>query len=508
MTAFAAVDLGASSGRVIRAEVARVGGERRLVLEEVARFANGAVPDGAGTLRWDLTGLFGEVVQGLRAAGRRGPLAGIGIDSWAVDYGLIGADGALVAEPVAYRDERTAPVIAGVHSAVDPEELYRIAGMQHLPFNTIYQLAAERAAGGLEGVERALLIPDLLAYLLTGVAVSELTNASTTALLDQRTRTWSTDLLGRIGVRAGLLPDVVEPGHVIGTLSESVREATGLGEVPVIAVGSHDTASAVAGIPARGADFAYVSCGTWSLVGVELTEPVLTEASRAANFTNELGVDGTVRYLRNVMGLWLLQESQRAWREAGDPGTDISTDITALLDAAARVPARRTLVDVDHPDFLPPGDMPARIAAHARASGQPVPATAAEVTRCILDSLTVAYRRAVREATELSGHPVRVLHIVGGGSRNALLCQAAADATGLPVIAGPDESTAIGNVLVQARAVGALTGDLVALRAVAARGLTLARYEPDPTERAAWAAAEERVHGAEERVHVAAADRA
>ncbi|MBZ2197398.1 rhamnulokinase [Occultella gossypii] len=491
MTAFAAVDLGASSGRVIRAEVAEVDGEPRLVLEEVARFANGAVPDGAGTLRWDLTALFGEVVQGLRAAGRRGPLAGIGIDSWAVDYGLIGADGALVAEPVAYRDERTAPVISDVHSAVDPEELYRIAGMQHLPFNTIYQLAAERAAGGLEGVQRALLIPDLLAYLLTGVAVSELTNASTTALLDQRTRTWSTDLLGRIGVPAGLLPDVVEPGQVIGTLSESVREVTGLGEVPVIAVGSHDTASAVAGIPATGADFAYVSCGTWSLVGVELTEPVLTEASRAANFTNELGVDGTVRYLRNVMGLWLLQESQRTWREAAEPGTDITT----LLEVAARVPARRTLVDVDHPDFLPPGDMPTRIAAQARASIQPVPATPAEVTRCILDSLTVAYRRAVREATELSRHPVRVLHIVGGGSRNALLCQAAADATGLPVIAGPDESTAIGNVLVQARAVGALSGDLAALRAVAARGLALTRYEPDPAEREAWAVAEERVHG-------------
>ncbi|TDE89207.1 rhamnulokinase [Occultella glacieicola] len=498
MTAFAAVDLGASSGRVIRAEVVQVDGEPRIVLEEVARFSNGAVPDqngvpdGAGTLRWDLTGLFGEIVQGLRAAARRGPLAGIGIDTWAVDYGLIGADGALLAEPVAYRDERTATVIENVHSAVGPEELYAIAGMQHLPFNTIYQLAAERDAGSLDGVARALLIPDLLAYLLTGNEVSELTNASTTALLDQRTRTWSVDLLRRLGLPAGLFPDVVEPGHVIGTLSGPVREATGLGDVPVIAVGSHDTASAVAGIPATGDDFAYVSCGTWSLVGVELTEPVLTEASRAANFTNELGVDGTVRYLRNVMGLWLLQESQRTWREAGDPDLEITT----LLDAAARVPARRTLVDVDHPDFLPPGDMPARIAAHARAGGQPVPVGPAEVTRCILDSLAVAYRRAVRDATDLSGHPVRVLHIVGGGSRNALLCQAAADATGLPVVAGPDESTALGNVLVQARAVGAVTGDLAGLRAIAARGLHLTRYRPDPAERDAWALAEERVHGA------------
>ena len=494
--AFAAVDLGASSGRVIRGEVVEGsdGEGPRIDLVEVARFANGAVPDGEDTLRWDVTRLFSAVVAGLRAAGEAGPVASIGIDTWAVDYGLLGADGALLAEPIAYRDDRTEAAVPRVHERVAPEELYAIGGMQHLPFNTVFQLDAERQGELWQRAETALLIPDLLAYWLTGQRVAELTNASTTGLLDVGAGDWSAELLERLEIPRSLLPDVVTPGTVIGTLTSELAERTGLGEIPVVAVGSHDTASAVVGVPAQRADFAYISCGTWSLVGVELVEPIRTEASRAKNFTNELGVDGTVRYLRNVMGLWLLQESQRTWADAGEP-----IELGDLLAAAELVPERRTVIDVDHPDFLPPGDMPARIAAHAEASGQPVPSTPAEVTRCILDSLAVAYRRAIADAVELSGRDVGVVHVVGGGSRNALLMQLTADATGLSVIAGPEESTALGNVLVQARALGALPADadLSALRAVAGRGATVAEYRPTLDVEAAlgWAIAERAVRG-------------
>ena len=473
---FAAVDLGATSGRVIRAEVSADG----VVLGEVHRFANEAAHDG-GALRWDVSALFAEVLTGLRAAAGEGELDGIGIDSWAVDYGLLDADGQLLAEPVAYRDERTTPVIETVHARVSPERLYAISGMQHLPFNTIYQLAAERQGPLWDRAARALLLPDLLGYWLTGNQVAELTNASTTALVDQRTRTWSTELLSAVGVPADLLAPVVPPGTLIGALTEEIRSATGLGPVSVYAVGSHDTASAVLAVPAEGEDFAYISSGTWSLVGVELEQPVLTEASRTANFTNELGVDGTVRYLRNVMGLWVLSECQRTWAEAG-----YEVGLTALLAEAAALPARRTIVDVDHPDFMPPGDMPARLAQHARAAGQPEPTSPAEYARCVIDSLALAYRRAISDAVRLSGKQVSAVHVVGGGSHNTLLCQATADATGLPVLAGPAEGTALGNALVQARAAGVLSGDRTALRAVAARSAQVRRYRPDPDEHRAW----------------------
>ena len=307
--AFVAVDLGASSGRVIRGEVIEGADGTHVALTEVARFPNGATPDAGGTLRWDLTGLVEAIIDGLKAAGAQGPVASIGIDTWAVDYGLLDDGGASLAEPVAYRDARTEDAVARVHERVSPEELYAISGMQHLPFNTVYQVDAEQHGELWQQARSLLLIPDLIAYLLTGSRVAELTNASTTALLDVAEGDWSLTLLQRLGIPRELLPDVVTPGTRIGTLAPAIAERTGLGEVPVVAVGSHDTASAVVGVPAQRVDFAYISCGTWSLVGVELDEPIRTEASRAKNFTNELGVDGTVRYLRNVMGLWVLQES-------------------------------------------------------------------------------------------------------------------------------------------------------------------------------------------------------
>jgi rhamnulokinase len=314
------------------------------------------------------------------------------------------------------------------------------------------------------------------------------TNASTTGLLDATSRTWAFELVDRLGLPRGLFPPLRQPGDRLGELTAEVLAETGLsGPVPLTAVGSHDTASAVVGVPAAGDRFAYVSCGTWSLVGVELEKPVLTEASRAAGFTNELGVDGTVRYLRNVMGLWLLQESQRGWAGSGLPA-----GLPDLLAAAARVPALTALVDPDDPRFLPPGDMPARIAEACAETGQTPPQSVPATVRCILDSLALAYRRAVRQAAELSGRQPEVVHLVGGGARNALLCQLTADACGLPVLAGPVEAAALGNALVQARAAGALSGGLGELRGLLRATQEVRTYAPSAAP-ADWEAAERRL---------------
>ncbi|TDD69207.1 rhamnulokinase [Actinomadura darangshiensis] len=454
---FAAVDLGASSGRVMAGRV----GPGTLALEEVRRFPNRPVRVN-GTLHWDVLGLYGNVLDGLRSAPR--DLASVGIDSWAVDYGLLDANGTLLGNPVHYRDARTVGVMDRVRAELGDDLLYQASGLQFLPFNTIYQLAAD----DLSRAATLLLVPDLLAYWLTGEIGAERTNASTTGLLDVRTGTWSQDLPARLDLPAKILPPLRDPGSAIGALRADVAAETGHDALQVAAVGSHDTASAVAAVPATTGRFAYISCGTWSLVGVELDAPVLTEASRKANFTNEGGVDGTVRYLRNVMGLWLLQESLRAW---GDP------DLPALLAEAADVPGLRSLVDPDDPEFLPPGDMPSRIAAHCRRRGFPEPATRAETVRCIMDSLALAHRAALRQASRLSGKEIDVVHLVGGGSRNDLLCRLTADASGLPVVAGPVEATALGNVLVQARAHG-LVGGLPESRALVAATQDLRRHTP------------------------------
>lgn len=489
----AAADLGASSGRVMLARV----GRDVLELTEAHRFANEPVRVG-GTLHWDVLALHRGVLDGLRAAGRTaraggGPrqgLDGIGIDSWAVDYGLLDATGALIGNPVSYRDARTDGVMARVHAQVDAAHLYALTGLRTLPFNTIYQLVAARDTPAAAAARRLLLLPDLLGYWLTGAQGAELTNASTTGLLDARTGDWSTELVSALALDPGLFPPLRRPGDRIGTLRPDVAETTGLAtSVPVLAVGSHDTASAVVGVPARDERFAYISCGTWSLVGLELPAPVLTEASRQAGFTNEAGVDGTVRYLRNVMGLWLLQETLRGWRERGEPA-----DLATLLDEAARQPAFVSVVDPDDPVFLPPGDMPARVADFCRRTGQPAPSSRAALVRCILESLALAHARTVHRAQELAGRSVEVVHLVGGGSRNELLCQLTADACGLPVAAGPVEATALGNALVQARAIGSVRGEMSDLRGLLRRHTTPRHYLPrtGPVP-AGWARAQARL---------------
>ncbi|GGW93608.1 carbohydrate kinase [Streptomyces malachitofuscus] len=458
---YAAVDLGASSGRVMVGHV----GPDSLELTEAHRFPNRPVrvPEG---LRWDILGLYAGVLEGLRAAGA---VDSVGIDSWAVDYGLLDADGALLGNPVHYRDGRTDGIAERVWATVPADELYAATGLQYAPFNTLYQLAAARGSAQLARAERLLLIPDLLTYWLTGEQGTELTNASTTQLIDPRTRDWAHGVADRLGIDLGLFAPLRRPGDPAGTLRPGVLEETGLtGPVPVTAVGSHDTASAVAAVPADGERFAYICTGTWSLAGLELDAPVLTEESRAANFTNELGLDGTVRYLRNIMGLWLLQECVRAW---GEP------DLDALLREAAEVPALRSVVDAGDTAFLAPGRMPERLAEACRDTGQPVPVSPAEVTRCILDSLALAHRKAVEDAQRLAGRHVDVVHIVGGGARNALLCQLTADACGLPVVAGPAEAAALGNVLTQSRAHGT-GGDLAGMRRLLTRTQPLTRYAP------------------------------
>lgn len=469
MNSVAAIDLGATSGRVI---VGRFdGGSIRM--DTVGRFPNAPVMTPSG-MHWDLIALYRGALDGLAEAFRQAPeLASIGIDSWAVDYALMRGD-RMLGTPYHYRDERTAAGVEAVHAEVPFEELYRRNGLQFLPFNTLYQLACERESGLLDLADAMLLVPDLFGWMLTGEKAAERTNASTTGLLDVTTKEWDAELAERIGVPARILPGLVDPGDTVGTLLPHVAKELG-GSAPVVAVGSHDTASAVLAVPMRADRAAYISCGTWGLVGVETERPVLTDAAREANFTNEGGVDGRTRFLHNVMGLWLLSETIREWER--EPGS-AKIDLPALLAEAARVAGPVGIFDANDPVFMPPGDMPGRIRTWLAEHDQPVPQTKAEFARSIVESLAEAFAGAVRTASELSGVPVETIHIVGGGSLNELLCQLTADRAGIPVEAGPVEATAIGNILVQGRTAGFVDGDLEALRAVVADAFPPKRYVP------------------------------
>ncbi len=470
MTSVAAIDLGATSGRVIVAGF----DDGALKLWHVARIPNDPVRIADG-LHWNLLELYRQMLDGLATAERDAPgeIASIGIDSWACDYGLL-QGGRLLGVPYHYRDDRTAAGVAAVHARVPAEELYRRNGLQHLPFNTIFQLAAEGELLGL--ADELLLVPDLLAFWLTGRAVVERTNASTTGLLDPRTRAWDVQLAADAGIPSRLLGPLVDPGMRLGPLAGEAARIVGRA-IDVVAVGSHDTASAVVAIPNPGRDYAYISCGTWGLVGLELDAPVLSDEARTRNFTNEGGVDGRVRFLHNVMGLWLLSESLRTWYPAAT-GAERSSRLQALLDEAALVTRPVAVFDASDPVFLAPGDMPNRIADWCRTHGEPVASGPAETVRSIVESLGAAFASAVADAARIAHHPVSVIHIVGGGAQNALLCQATANRSGLPVLAGPVEATAIGNILVQARALGVVDGSLEALRAIVARDFAPIRYEP------------------------------
>jgi rhamnulokinase len=468
----AAIDLGATSGRVMLADI----GPGRFELEQVARFSNDPVQLWNGhraALHWDVPGLFREACAGLAEAGRRSDnLVTIGVDSWAVDYGLL-RGGALSSLPYHYRDSRSDGGVAAVHRSIDACELYDRNGLQFLPFTTIYQLAAEKLRGQLDLADRALLIPDLIGYWLTGRQVTERTNASTTGLL-RTTGEWDDELAARLGLPQDLFPALVEPGSDLGPLLAEVAEPLGLSRsTSVTTVASHDTASAVVAVPMDSSTAAYISCGTWGLVGVEVAEPVVTEAGRQANFTNEVGADGRIRYLHNVMGLWLLSETVRQYQREG-----YRADLSELLAQAAEIPPMFSVFDTADPRFLTPGDMPGRIRDWYDERGLQVPMTRPEVVRAIVESLAAAFADGIEQAAQLSGTPVRTVHIVGGGSQNRLLCQLTADRTGLPVLAGPVEATALGNVLISARTHRLIDGDLEALRHIVATRFPPQQYSP------------------------------
>jgi rhamnulokinase len=458
LTEFAAVDLGAESGRVVRGRLR--GG--RVELTVAHRFANRPVrlPDG---VHWNLLALFTEVLEGLRALG--GPLRGVGIDTWGVDYALLDGRGRVLGLPFHYRDRRTEGMIERAHARVSRAELYATTGIQTMPINTVFQLLADEGGSALAAAERIALVPDLLAHWLTGECVNEATNASTTGLLDARSGTWARELIARLGLPAApFAGDPVEPGTTIGPV---LGHHEGLGGLSLHAVAGHDTASAFAAAPLRGPDAAVLSSGTWSLLGLELDAPVLTAEARDFNLTNERGVDGTTRLLRNVMGLWLVQECRRRW--------DLGYDELHRLAAGARpdVP----LFDPDDERFLAPEDMPAEIAAACAERGQAPPAGPGETVRSALVSLACKYRLVLERLERVSGREVAVVHVIGGGARNELLCRLTAEQLGRPVLAGPVEATALGNVLVQARAVGEL-GSRAEMRAVAAASAEPVVHEP------------------------------
>jgi rhamnulokinase len=469
----AAVDLGAASGRVVIGYRT----DRGFSLREVHRFANQPRSVG-GVLRWDARALFAGICAGLRAAG---PLDAVSVDGWAVDYGLLDGDGELIADPASYRDPRTGPPFAagtgaGGVNGIDAARLYQATGIAAQPINTVFQLMADR---DLERAAHAVLIPDLMTYWLSGRLGTELTNASTTGLLDTRVATWADQVAEALAVPIKKFPPLWTADEVAGPAVPDL----GLARPPQVIVGpSHDTAAAVAGVPAADEGFAFVCTGTWALVGVELPAPVITEEARRAGFSNEAGADGTTRFLRNVTGFWLLQECAREW---GD------VDLDALTVAAGQVAGRQALIDVQDPAFLPPGGMTQRIVrACQRVSGVALSGQA-EILRCILDSMAVAIRHAVRDAVELTGRPAPTVHIVGGGVANPLFCQLVADACQLPVVAGPTEAASWGNVLVQARALGVVDASLPELRSYVRRGTRLMGYQPDEEEERAWERADE-----------------
>lgn len=465
--AVAAIDLGATSGRVIVGHV----GPDTLTADVVGRFANEPVPTPDG-LHWNVLGLYAGAIAGLREAFRAAPqIASIGVDSWAVDYGLL-RDGRLLGNPFHYRDARTERGVEAVHARISYAQLFERNGLQFLPFNTLYQFAAEPQEI-LDFADTALLIPDLIGYWLTGTARAEQTNASTTGLT-RTDGTWDDELLATLELRRELFPALIRPGERLGALRAELAASLGAPRgASVTAVGSHDTASAVVAVPMRADAAAYISCGTWGLVGVEVERPVLSAEARAASFTNEGGVDGRVRLLRNVMGLWILSETVRTWERAGTP-----IDLPTLLHAAADVTAEVPVFDVDDPRFLAPGDMPARIDAWCAEHNVAPPRDRGEYARSIIESLAQAFADTARQAAQLGGVDIRTIHIVGGGALNELLCQRTADRAGLAVLAGPVEATGLGNILVQARAQGFVQGSLEDLRALVERTHQPRRFAP------------------------------
>ena len=470
-----AFDFGASSGRAILG----IFDGNKLITEELHRFSNDPV-DVRGNFYWDILRLFHEIKQGIIKCVNLGhkDIDSIGIDTWGVDYGLLDEKGNLLGNPYHYRDTRTDGMMEEVFKIIPKEELYQKTGIQFMKFNTIFQLYSTKLNNPsiLEQAKTLLFIPDLLNYFLTGVKVTEYSIASTSQLLDPQTRTWSSEILDKLELPRQMLTDIVPSGTIIGKLSKTLAQELGIGEVNVVASASHDTASAVAAVPATSRDYVYISSGTWSLMGVEADEPIINGMSSQLAFTNEGGVSNKIRFLKNIMGLWLVQECKRQWNKEGD-----NCSFAELEKLAREAKPFVSFVDPDDDSFMTPGNMPEKIRAFCKKTNQPVPESKGEVIRCVLQSLALKYRKTVESLEQILGKELPVVHMVGGGIKDTLLCQFTANATGKKVIAGPVEATSIGNLMTQAMALSKINS-LQEIRQVVKNSFETTEYLPEDIE--------------------------
>ena len=477
---FMAVDLGATSGRTILGSLQN----GKLEQEELTRFANPIIQLGRH-FYWDIYALYNEIIRGLKtAADRRVELTSVGIDTWGVDFVCVGKDGHLLRNPYSYRDPHTEGAMEAYFQRIPKEKVYEKTGIQFMNFNSLFQLSAMQQAGdsALQAADKILFVPDALMYMLTGQAVCEYTILSTSQMLDPRTGRIDKELIAAVGLTEDRFGRYVNPSEVVGTLSPEVQKMTGLGAVPVVAVAGHDTGSAVAAVPAQDPDYAYLSCGTWSLLGIETRNAIINEDSFRYNFTNEGGIEGTTRFLKNICGMWLLERCRKEW-------TDAPANVNEVNAQAMTAPAFRSFINPDDPSFANPESMVEAIQDFCRRTGQPVPATYQETARCIFESLALRYRQVVECLRGFAPFPIRRLHVIGGGTYNRHLMQMAADSIGIPVITGPVEGTAIGNIMMQAKAAG-LVGDMYEMRRIIADSIEMNTYMP--TDKEAWDRAYER----------------
>ena len=477
-TYFFAVDLGATSGRTIIGHLEK----DAFNLEEVTRFPNNLIEQG-GHFYWDIYALYFEMIRGLKEVARRGlEITSIGIDTWGVDFVLIGEDNAILRNPRAYRDPITFEAMDDyLKNVLSRREVYDITGIQLMNFNSLFQLYAMKQEGNaaLKHAQKILFVPDALSWMLTGEEVCEYTIASTSQLLDPRSKELDEKLLSSLGLTRQLFGKMVQPGTVIGTLTEEVQKMTGLGAVPVIAVAGHDTGSAVAAVPAKDEHFAYLSSGTWSLMGIETQEAIINDLSYERNFTNEGGIEGTTRFLKNICGMWLYERCRKEWAASAIAMEQAAAALShpELQGSAMQVEAFRSLINPDDPLFANPASMLEAIRQYCRQTHQAVPETPAEICRCIFDSLAMRYKQVFQWLQEFSSTPLNILHIIGGGSLNQYLNQFTANATGVTVLAGPQEGTAIGNIMLQAKSAG-IVKDIWEMRKIIANSLQLVKYEP------------------------------
>jgi len=472
---YIAVDLGAESGRVMLSSIA----DGHLELQEAHRFANGPVEQN-GTLRWEFDRLFCEIKTGLKkaVAQAKGEIAAIGVDSWGVDYGLIDGEGKLVEKPLNYRDPRNPAMMDKAYEMMPRRQIYECTGLQFMPINSLYQLMAHRYLDSdvLAKARRLIFFGDLVSYFLCGEIYAEYTIASTSQMMNMRDGSWSKEIFDKLDLPLEIMPNVVKPGTVVGELSEEIRDEIGCGAIPIVAVASHDTASAVAAVPARSDRWGYISSGTWSLMGLEVPEAIINDTTFKYSFTNEGGVENTIRLLKNIMGLWLVQQCKKQWAKEG---TDL--DYGRITEMARQAKPFSALMDPDYAEFLTPGDMPARINAYLEKQGESPITDKGQMVRVILENLALKYRLVLERLEEVTGDKLEVLHIVGGGIKNELLCEFTANATGKRVVTGPVEATGIGNVLMQARAVGQVQ-NLAEARKVVSNSFDLKEYEPTETQ--------------------------